>query len=56
MQDVAPDERREKGRAIREEEMKKFKEILTEEQYKKYQEMSQGYGKKGGGEKKKKAE
>ena len=55
MQDLAPEERREKGRALREEEMKKFKEILTAEQYKKMEEMGQSMrsGKKNGGEKKK---
>jgi Spy/CpxP family protein refolding chaperone len=53
MQAVAPEERREKGRTIREEETKKLKEILTADQFKKYEEGMARFGKKGsGGEKK----
>lgn len=53
MQDLAPEDRREKGRAIREEETTKLKAILTPDQFTKYQEMSQRRGNKGsGGEKK----
>jgi Spy/CpxP family protein refolding chaperone len=58
-QDLAPEDRRTKGRDIRDEETKKLKEILTADQFTKYQEMSQRKGKKGqDGEKKaeKKAE
>lgn len=47
------DERREKMQGIRTEEAKKMKEILTPEQYTKYEEMRpMRGGKKGGGEKK----
>jgi periplasmic protein CpxP/Spy len=46
MQDLAPDERREKGRKIREEETKKLKEILTPDQFKKYEETMARFGKK----------
>ena len=53
MQDLAPEDRREKGRALREEETTKLKAILTDEQFTKYQEMSQRRGNRGtGGEKK----
>ena len=60
MQDLTQEERRgDKGKAIRAEQNKKMKAILTPEQYTKYQEMNHHRGKKGqGGEKKaeKKAE
>ena len=46
------DERREKMAALREEQSKKMKEILTPEQYTKYQSMLQGKKGGGGGEKK----
>jgi Spy/CpxP family protein refolding chaperone len=47
MKDVPADQRREKMPAIREEETKKLKEILTPEQFVKYEAMARG-GKKGG--------
>ncbi len=53
-QDLAPEDRRTKGREIRQEETKKLKEILTADQFKKYEEMGQGMGKKGGEKKKEK--
>lgn len=46
------DERRDKMMAIRTEEAKKMKEILTPEQYTKYEEMRPARGGKKGGEKK----
>jgi periplasmic protein CpxP/Spy len=50
-QDLTQEERRgEKGQAIRKEQTAKMKAILTDEQFKKYQEMGQR-GKKGGGKK-----
>ena len=54
MQDLTREDRQgEKGQAIRKEQNKKMKEILTDEQFKKYREMNQRKGKKGsGGEKK----
>ncbi len=54
MKDVPQDERREKMRTLREEETKKLKDILTADQFKKYEEMATRGGKGGG--KKKKAE
>ena len=48
MQDLAPEDRREKGRAIREEETTKLKEILTPEQMDKYTKMQEEMRKKGG--------
>lgn len=48
------DERREKMQGIRTEEAKKMKEILTPEQYTKYEEMRPMRGGKKGGEKKEK--
>lgn len=57
MQDVAPEDRRTKGRELRAEETKKLKAILTDEQFKKYEENMQRGGKQGGEKKsKKKAE
>ncbi len=53
-QDLAPEDRRTKGREIRQEETKKLKEILTADQFKKYEEMGQGMGKRGGEKKKEK--
>ena len=53
--DLPSDERREKMRAVREAGDKKLKEILTAEQWAKYEKMprpGRGGGKKGGGEKK----
>ncbi len=47
MKDLAPEDRRTKGREIREEETKKLKAILTDEQFKKYEE-TMARGKKGG--------
>jgi protein CpxP len=47
MQDLAPEDRREKGRAIREEETTKLKEILTPEQMDKYTKMQEEMRKKG---------
>ncbi len=56
LRDVPQDQRREKMQALREEETKKMKEILTPEQFEKYQAMPRG-GRGGpggpGGEKKK---
>ncbi len=49
---LSQEQRREKMQAMREEQTKKFKEILTPEQYEKYQKMPRG-GRQGGGEKKK---
>jgi len=46
MLDLAPEDRREKGRALREQETTKLKEILTADQFMKYQEMMQHGGKK----------
>ena len=46
MQALAPEDRREKGRALREQETTKLKEILTADQFTKYQEMMQHGGKK----------
>lgn len=42
--DLPPEERRAKGMAAREEMNKKMKEILTEEQFKKYEALPQGRG------------
>jgi Spy/CpxP family protein refolding chaperone len=42
MKDLSPEERREKGPAMREEADKKMKEILTADQYKKFQSMRPG--------------
>ena len=49
LRNVPQDERREKGQALRDEETKKMKAILTPEQFKKYEEMNQHRGKKGPG-------
>ena len=46
MRDIPQDERREKGPAIREAGDKKLKEILTPDQWEKYQKMMQSMGKK----------
>jgi Spy/CpxP family protein refolding chaperone len=43
---VPQDQRREKMTALREEQNKKFKEILTPEQFEKFHSMHQGFGKK----------
>ena len=56
MQDVAPEDRQTKGREIRDAQNAKMKEILTADQYKKYQEMNQRGGKKGGKKAEKKSE
>jgi len=48
-------QRREKMRSLMEDQNKKMKEILTEEQYKKYQELSPRGGKKGSGSEQKKS-
>jgi len=63
MRDLSPDERREKGKALREEVTKKMKEILTAEQFEKWQKSrtqgwpgspgGQGHGPRKGGEDKK---
>jgi len=50
LRDVPQDERREKAQAIRQDMDKKMKEILTPEQYEKYQAMPRGG--RGGGQKK----
>ena len=47
MKDLAPEDRREKGKAIREEEVAAFKKILTPEQFTKYEE-AMAHAKKGG--------
>lgn len=44
LRDLAPEERRAKGMAAREEMTKKMKTILTEEQFKKYEALPQGRG------------
>jgi Spy/CpxP family protein refolding chaperone len=49
LRDVPQDERRDKARALRDEQDKKMKEILTPEQYEKYQAMPRGG--RGGGKK-----
>jgi periplasmic protein CpxP/Spy len=54
MKDLAPEDRRTKGKEIRDEETKQLKAILTDEQFKKYEEMMQHSGGKKGGEKKSK--
>ena len=56
MKDVAPEDRRTKGRELRDEQTKQLKAILTDEQFKKYEEMMQRGGKKGGKKAEKKAE
>ena len=48
MKDLAPEDRQTKGREIRTEQTAKMKEILTPEQFTKYQEMNTRGGKKGG--------
>jgi hypothetical protein len=53
MKDLAPEDRQTKGKTIREEQTAKMKAILTDEQFKKYQEMTQHGGKKGGKKSKK---
>jgi len=45
LRDAAPEDRREKGRALMEEQDKKLKEILTEEQYTKWQKLREQYRK-----------
>jgi periplasmic protein CpxP/Spy len=55
VKDTPQEERREKMRKLREDETKTLKEILTPDQFKKYQEMMER-GKKGGGKKREKAE
>ncbi len=52
--DLPQEERRTKGREIRQEETKKLKEILTADQFRKYEETARGMGKKGGEKKKEK--
>jgi Spy/CpxP family protein refolding chaperone len=55
LRDATPEERREKGKGLREEFDKKMKAILTSEQYEKFQSMPRGGPggrKKGDGEKK----
>ena len=48
-QDLAPEERRgEKARALMDDETKKFKEILTPDQFAKYQKLQERRGKKKG--------
>ena len=47
---------REQFQEVRKETQKKMKEILTEDQYKKYEQMGQGMGKKGGKKAEKKSE
>jgi Spy/CpxP family protein refolding chaperone len=42
LRDLAPEERRTKNQELREEMAKKMKEILTEEQYKKYEALPRG--------------
>jgi periplasmic protein CpxP/Spy len=54
IKDTPREERREKMRTLREDETKKLKEILTHDQFKKYQETMER-GKKGGGKKRQKA-
>ncbi len=44
LRDLAPDERREKAKAVREETVAKMKDILTAEQFTKWQEMRQNRG------------
>ena len=50
LRDLSQDERREKGRALMEEQDKKLKEILTADQYKKWQEIRPARGNRGGGD------
>jgi protein CpxP len=52
IQALAPDQRREKMKTIREEEATKMKEILTADQFKKYEEFGKRMPKKGPDEKK----
>ena len=54
--DATPEERREKLQASREEMGKKMKEILTTEQYEKYQKMPPPGRGQGGGKKKREAD
>ena len=56
MQGVSRDEMRTKMKSVREEENKKLKEILTPDQWDKYQKMMQDMRKKGGDKKKKNSE
>lgn len=56
MKDVAPADRREKGKAIREDETKQIKALLTDEQLKKFEAMPAAHGKKGGKKAEKKSE
>jgi Spy/CpxP family protein refolding chaperone len=53
LRDLSPEERREKGRALREENHKALATVLTPEQLKKFDEMRPrgGQGQRGGGEK-----
>jgi Spy/CpxP family protein refolding chaperone len=46
LRDLEPDERRSKMQSVREDESKKLKDILTPDQYEKYQKMMQDMGKK----------
>lgn len=55
LRDATPEERREKGRGMREEMNKKMKEILTAEQYTKFEQMPRP-GRPGGPEGEKKGE
>ena len=56
LRDATPEERREKMQASREEMGKKMKEILTTEQYEKYQKMPAPGRGQGGGKKKREAD
>ena len=49
MRDATPEERQEKGKALREEMTKKMKEILNAEQFEKWQKMPQQRGPGGPG-------
>lgn len=56
LRDLPQDEARTKGRALREDQDKKLKEILTPDQWDKYEKMMQDMRKKGGEKKKKNSE
>jgi Spy/CpxP family protein refolding chaperone len=56
IRDLPQDERQEKFRTAHEAFSKKMKDILTPDQYEKFQKMPMNRGKKGGGEKKKKSD
>ena len=47
LRNVAPEDRRAKMQALREETTKKFKEILTEDQFKKYEEIQKAQQQRG---------